>query len=44
VLPSHEKSPQIIAAMAPRVDALWREDADVAAALAEVCAAIQPQL
>jgi multiple sugar transport system substrate-binding protein len=44
VLPSHEKSPQIIAAMTPRVDALWRADADVAAALAEVCAAIEPQL
>jgi len=44
VLPSHEKSPQIIAAMAPRVDALWRADANVAEALAAVCAAIEPQL
>lgn len=44
VLPSHEKSPQIIAAMTPRVDALWRADADVAQALAAVCAAIAPQL
>ena len=25
VLPSHEKSPQILAAMAPKVDALWKE-------------------
>jgi hypothetical protein len=30
--------------MAPRVDALWREDANVAEALAAVCAAIEPQL
>ena len=44
VLPSHEKSPQILAAMAPRVDALWRPDADVKQALDEVCAAIEPQL
>lgn len=44
VLPSHEKSPQILAAMKPRVDALWRADADVPAALKAVCTAIQPQL
>ncbi|WP_159585721.1 ABC transporter substrate-binding protein [Chelativorans xinjiangense] len=44
VLPSHERSPQILAAMAPRVDALWKPDADVAKALEAVCAAVQPQL
>lgn len=44
VLPSHERSPQIVAAMTPQVDALWKPDADVAKALAGVCAAIAPQL
>jgi multiple sugar transport system substrate-binding protein len=44
VLPSHERSPQILAAMKPRVDALWRADADVEASLKAVCAAIQPLL
>ena len=44
VLPSHEKSPQILAAMAPKVDALWKADADVEKALAAVCAAIEPHL
>jgi multiple sugar transport system substrate-binding protein len=44
VLPSHEKSPQIVAAMKPRVDALWRADANVEASLKAVCAAIQPLL
>lgn len=44
VLPAHEKSPQILAAMKPRVDALWRADADVEGALKAVCAAIQPLL
>nr|WP_309086198.1 sugar ABC transporter substrate-binding protein [Chelativorans sp.] len=44
VLPSHEKSPQILAAMAPRVDALWKADADVKQALDGVCAAIEPLL
>lgn len=44
VLPSHQNSPQLLAAMKPRIDALWRADADVAAALAAVCTAIQPQL
>ena len=44
VLPSHEHSPQILAAMAPRVDALWKPNADVAKALQAVCAAIKPQL
>src|SRR5690606_10766084 len=29
VLPAHERSPQIVAAMKPRVDALWRADANV---------------
>jgi multiple sugar transport system substrate-binding protein len=44
VLPSHEKSPQLLAAMAPRVDALWKPDANVEAALKAVCAAIEPLL
>ena len=44
VLPSHEKSPQILAAMKPRVDALWRADANVEESLKAVCAAIQPLL
>jgi multiple sugar transport system substrate-binding protein len=44
VLPSHERSPQILAAMAPRVDALWKPDADVSKALEAVCTAIEPQL
>jgi multiple sugar transport system substrate-binding protein len=44
VLPSHEKSPQILAAMAPKVDALWKPDADVKQALSGVCAAIEPLL
>lgn len=44
VLPSHEKSPQILAAMRPRVDALWRADANVEESLKAVCAAIQPLL
>jgi multiple sugar transport system substrate-binding protein len=44
VLPSHEHSPQILAAMAPRVDTLWKPNADVAKALQAVCAAIKPQL
>lgn len=44
VLPSHERSPQILAAMKPRVDALWRADADVEASLRAVCEAIQPLL
>jgi multiple sugar transport system substrate-binding protein len=44
VLPSHEKSPQILAAMKPRVDALWRAEANVEESLKAVCAAIQPLL
>lgn len=44
VLPAHEKSPQILAAMKPRVDALWRADANVESALKAVCGAIQPLL
>jgi multiple sugar transport system substrate-binding protein len=44
VLPAHEKSPQLLAAMKPRVDALWRADANVESALKAVCAAIQPLL
>jgi multiple sugar transport system substrate-binding protein len=44
VLPSHERSAQILAAMKPRIDALWRADADVERALRAVCTAIQPLL
>jgi multiple sugar transport system substrate-binding protein len=44
VHPAHEKAPQILAAMAPRVDALWKADADVDAAIKGICAAIAPQL
>lgn len=44
VLPSHERSPQLLAAMKPRVDALWRADADVAASLTAVCSAINSLL
>jgi multiple sugar transport system substrate-binding protein len=44
VLPSHEKSPQILAAMKPRIDALWRADANVEQSLKAVCAAIRPLL
>jgi multiple sugar transport system substrate-binding protein len=44
VLPSHEKSPQILAAMTPRVDGLWKADANVEEQLKAVCAAIQPLL
>jgi len=44
VLPSHEKSPQILAAMKPRVDALWRADANVEESVKAVCAAVQPLL
>lgn len=44
VLPSHERAPQILAAMKPRFDALWRADADVEASLKAICDAIRPQL
>lgn len=44
VLPSHERSPQILAAMKPRADALWRADANVEESLKAVCAAIEPLL
>ena len=44
VHPAHEKAPQILAAMAPRVDALWKADADVDAAIEDICTAIQPLL
>ncbi|HTV69429.1 MAG TPA: sugar ABC transporter substrate-binding protein [Rhizobiaceae bacterium] len=44
VLPSHEKSPQILQAMAPKIDALWKPDANVEEALKAVCTAIQPLL
>ncbi|MFN7024576.1 MAG: ABC transporter substrate-binding protein [Pseudorhizobium sp.] len=44
VHPAHRKAPQILAAMAPRVDALWKADADVDAAITDICTAIQPLL
>jgi len=44
VLPSHPRNPQILAAMAPRVDVMWRPDADMPSALAAICDAIAPQL
>nr|WP_306269068.1 sugar ABC transporter substrate-binding protein [Pararhizobium sp. IMCC3301] len=44
VLPSHVRTPQIEAAMKPRFDALWKEDANVEDALKAVCAAIQSEL
>lgn len=44
VVDAHERVPQILAAMKPRVDALWRPDADVVKSLQGVCAAIQPLL
>lgn len=44
VVPGHEKAPQILAAMMPRVDALWKTDANVDAAIKDICAAITPQL
>ncbi|SIN77222.1 ABC transporter substrate-binding protein [Vannielia litorea] len=44
VLPSHQNSPQIGAALKPRFDALWRADADVQASLDAVCDAIQGNL
>lgn len=44
VLPSHEKSPQILAAMKPRIDALWRADANVEQSLKAVCTAIRAML
>lgn len=44
ILPSHEKLPQIEAAMKPRMDTYWRADADVEQAMAAVCAVVTPQL
>ncbi|MHA6298801.1 ABC transporter substrate-binding protein [Devosia sp. CAU 1758] len=44
VLPAHERMPQILAAIKPRSDALWRADADVAKALEDLCSAIQSDL
>jgi multiple sugar transport system substrate-binding protein len=44
VLPASENSPQILAAMKPRIDALWRPDANVEESMAAVCDAIQPLL
>ena len=44
VLPSHVHAPQIVAAMKPRIDALWRPGVDVQQALDAVCAAIDSEL
>jgi multiple sugar transport system substrate-binding protein len=44
VLPSSVNAPQIVAAMAPRVDAFWKVDADPQKAMEAVCAAIEPLL
>ncbi|MEZ2130197.1 MULTISPECIES: ABC transporter substrate-binding protein [unclassified Sinorhizobium] len=44
VLPSHEHSPQILAALAPRMDAFWKADANPQKSMDAVCAAIQPLL
>jgi multiple sugar transport system substrate-binding protein len=44
VLPAHEKSAQILAAMKPRIDTLWRADSNVERSLKAVCTAIQPLL
>jgi multiple sugar transport system substrate-binding protein len=44
VLPSHKNAPQIVAALAPRLDAFWKADADVQKSMDAVCAAIQPLL
>jgi multiple sugar transport system substrate-binding protein len=44
VLPSNIHAPQITAAMAPRVDAFWKPDADPQKAMDAVCAAISPLL
>ncbi|KFB09365.1 ABC transporter substrate-binding protein [Nitratireductor basaltis] len=44
VLPAHERMPQILAALKPRSDALWRADADVTKALEAMCSAIEPNL
>jgi multiple sugar transport system substrate-binding protein len=44
VLPSHEHSPQILAALAPRMDAFWKPEADVQKSMDAVCTAIQPLL
>lgn len=44
VLPSSVHSPQILAAMKPKIDAFWRADADPQKAMDAVCAAIEPLL
>lgn len=44
ILPSHEKLPQIEAAMKPRMDTYWRPDADVAKAMSSVCSVVTPML
>lgn len=44
VLPSHEQSPQILAALAPRMDGFWKADADVQTSMDAVCTALQPLL
>jgi multiple sugar transport system substrate-binding protein len=44
VLPSNVHAPQILAAMAPKIDAFWKPDADPQKAMEGVCAAIKPLL
>jgi multiple sugar transport system substrate-binding protein len=44
VLPANVHAPQILAAMAPKVDAFWKADADPQKAMEGVCAAIKPLL
>ena len=44
VLPSNVHSPQILAAMAPRIDTFWTADADPQKAMDAVCAAVKPLL
>ena len=44
VIPSHPLFPQIDASARPIFDELWRADADVAAVLGRICAAIDPLL
>ncbi|HVW92764.1 MAG TPA: sugar ABC transporter substrate-binding protein [Devosia sp.] len=44
VLPSNVKSPQILAAMAPKIDAFWKADADPKQAMQAVCSVVKPLL
>lgn len=43
-LPSHQNNPQIVAAIRPKIDALWKPDTEVRAGLKAVCGAIDAQL